>query len=171
MILSRSGSPNLWVGNLDGGGLKQLTRTRDDDSSPTWSPDSQEICFVCRSGRAELQKVGVSGGAARAVRVAGVYGNLTSPDWSPDGKWIAFTSGSRNFSIGVVAAEVATRKFWLQAKIRVGRPIPARLFLAGKLAINESYVCLTCRRNTSKMSGRCREAVPSLHGQGEDVFP
>src|SRR5277367_6842848 len=35
MILSRSGSPNLWVCNIDGSGLKQLTRTRDDDSCPT----------------------------------------------------------------------------------------------------------------------------------------
>jgi len=105
MILSRGGTPNLWVCNLDGGGLLQLTRTRDEDSGPTWSPDSREICFVCRSGRAELQKVGASGGPARAVRVAGIYGNLTSPDWSPDGKWLAFTSGSGSFTICVVPAE------------------------------------------------------------------
>ena len=105
MILSRSGSPNLWVCNLDGSGLKQLTRTRDEDSCPTWSPDSREICFVCRSGRAELQKVSANGGAAHALRVAGVYGNMTSPDWSPDGKWITFTSGSGNFTICVVPAE------------------------------------------------------------------
>jgi TolB protein len=105
MILSRGGSPNLWVCNLDGSGLLQLTSTRDEDSGPTWSPDSREICFVCRSGRAELQKVSAGGGPARAVRVAGVYGNLTSPDWSPDGKWIAFTSGSGSFTICVTPAE------------------------------------------------------------------
>jgi TolB protein len=105
MILSRGGSPNLWVCNLDGSGLKQLTHTRDEDSCPTWSPDSREICFVCRSGRATLQKVSADGGPVRPVRVAGVYGNLTSPDWSPDGKWIAFTSGSGNFTICVVPAE------------------------------------------------------------------
>jgi dipeptidyl aminopeptidase/acylaminoacyl peptidase len=159
------------VCNLDGGGLKQLTRTRDEDSCPTWSPDSREICFVCRSGRAELQKISASGGPARAVRVAGVYGNLTSPDWSPDGKWIAFTSGSGNFTICVAPAEGGDAQNWLLAKTRAGRPIPARLSLAGKLATNESYVCLTCRRNTSRMSGKFREAVRSLHGQGENRFP
>ncbi len=105
MILSRGGSPNLWVRNFDGSGLKQLTDSRDDDSSPTWSPDSQEICFVCRSGQAKLQKISAKGGAPRNLRVALVGGNMTSPDWSPDGKWIAFTSGSRNFMICVVPAE------------------------------------------------------------------
>ncbi len=104
MICSKGGSPNLWVRNFDGTGLKQLTDSRDDDSSPTWSPDSQEICFVCRSGQAKLQKISVNGGAPSNLRIAGVYGNLTSPDWSPDGKWIAFTSGSRNFTICVVPA-------------------------------------------------------------------
>jgi len=105
MILSRSGSPNLWVSKMNGSDLEHLTHTRDEDSCPTWSPDSQEICFVCRSGRAELQKVSANGGPARALRVVGVYGNLTSPDWSPDGKWIAFTSGSGHFSICVAPAE------------------------------------------------------------------
>jgi TolB protein len=102
MILSKSGSPNLYVCDIDGGNLKQLTHTREDDSSPCWSPDSREICFVCRSGRAGLQKISVDGGAAVPVHVSGVYGNLTSPDWSPDGSKIAFTSGSGNFSICVM---------------------------------------------------------------------
>jgi TolB protein len=105
MILSRSGSPNLWVCNIDGSGLLQLTHTRDEDSCPTWSPDGREICFVCRSGRAELQKVSASGGPAHPVRLAGVYGNMTSPDWSPDGKSLAFTSGSGSFTICVAPAE------------------------------------------------------------------
>jgi TolB protein len=104
MILSRNGSPNLWVCNIDGSGLKQLTKTREEDSGPTWSPDSREICFVCRNGLAKLYKVSADGGPASVVRVAGVFQNMTSPDWSPDGKWIAFTSGSRDFMICVVSA-------------------------------------------------------------------
>jgi TolB protein len=104
MILSKGGSPNLYVGDLGGGGLLQLTRTREEDSCPCWSPDSQEICFVCRSGRARLQKISVNGGPARSLPVAGVFGNMTAPDWSPDGKQIAFTSGSGYFTIWVVPA-------------------------------------------------------------------
>jgi TolB protein len=37
MILSKSGSPNLYVSDADGGNLKQLTTTRDGESSPAWS--------------------------------------------------------------------------------------------------------------------------------------
>jgi TolB protein len=161
MILSRSGIPNLWVCNRDGSGLKQLTRTRDEDSCPTWSPDSREICFVCRSGHARLQKVSVDGGSAHAVSVAGVYGNLTSPDWSPDGKWIAFTSGSGNFTICVVPAEGGDAQKLVAGEDPCWAP-NSRTIVFSRRVSNKQILCLLDVptkhvKDVRQMSGSCSE--------------
>jgi TolB protein len=103
MILSKSGSPNVWVGNADGTDLKRLT-TSSEDSSPCWSPDGQWICFATKiADRRMLAKVPAGGGAMQRIPTPGAP-NPTEPDWSPDGKWIAFTSQTGEFDICVVPA-------------------------------------------------------------------
>jgi TolB protein len=98
MILSRGGSPDLWVADIDGQNLRQLTKTRESESSPTWGPDSRTICFSSEaSGRSSLYTITTDGGAMKRLPLGGL---LTEPDWSPDGRWIAFTRQSgNNFSI------------------------------------------------------------------------
>ena len=104
MILSRSGSPNVWVCNADGTDFKQLTSSPEDESSPCWSPDGQWICFATKMHeRRVLAKVPAGGGAVQRIPTSGVS-NPTDPDWSPDGKWIAFTSQMGDFNICVVPA-------------------------------------------------------------------
>jgi TolB protein len=105
MILSKSGSPNVWVANIDGTGLKRVT-TGIEDSSPCWSPDGLWICFATKQAeRRRLAKVPASGGAVQVLNTAGA-GSPTEPDWSPDGKWIAFTSQTRDdFNICVIPAD------------------------------------------------------------------
>lgn len=103
-ISSKGGRPNVYVSNIDGSGLKQLT-TGEQDSSPCWSPDSKWICFssVIHSSRT-LAKVPATGGEVQRIRTAGVL-NPTEPDWSPDGKWIAFTAQMGDFNLCVVPAD------------------------------------------------------------------
>lgn len=102
MILSKSGAVDLWVANADGSGLKQLTKTREDDSAPCWSPDGQWICFATKiNERRSLCKIPAAGGTAQRISTAGVS-NPSEPDWSPDGKWIVFTAQMGGFDLCVV---------------------------------------------------------------------
>jgi TolB protein len=104
MILSKSGSPNVWVCNADGSNFKQLTSSPEDESSPCWSPDGQWICFATKiHERRVLAKIPAGGGEVERIPTSGVS-NPTDPDWSPDGKWIAFTSQMGDFNICVVPA-------------------------------------------------------------------
>ena len=106
MVLSKSGSPNVWVCNIDGTGLKRLT-TGLEDSSPCWSPDGRWICFATKKAeRRRLAKVPAGGGEVQYLNTTGAS-NPTEPDWSPDGKWIAFTRQAGDFDICVMPADGA----------------------------------------------------------------
>jgi TolB protein len=106
MILSKDGSPNLYVGRMDGSETVRITNNRQGDSSPCWSPDGRNICFSSRTGGpSTLYVVAASGGTPRRLKLAGVS-NATEPDWSPDGANILFTtqSGGR-FEVCLVPSE------------------------------------------------------------------
>ena len=105
MVLSKAGSPDVWVSNIDRTGLTQLTKTREDESSPCWSPDGRQICFASRlNERRALYTVPSTGGQMTLLRTAGVS-NPSEPDWSPDGKTIVFTSQMGAFNICTVPAQ------------------------------------------------------------------
>jgi TolB protein len=105
MILSKDGWTDLYVCNADRSGLKRLTKSPQDESSPCWSPDGQWICYASKeSERRSLSKISPSGGQSHRIPTVGAA-NPTEPDWSPDGKWIAFTCQfGRNFKIFIVPA-------------------------------------------------------------------
>ncbi len=106
MVLAKGGSVNIYVGDAEGGGVKQLTFTAEDNSSPCWSPDGKWICFASKvNERRALSKVPAEGGHMERIPTSGIS-NPSEPDWSPDGKWIAFTSQYLGgFNICVVPSE------------------------------------------------------------------
>jgi len=107
MVLSKSGSPNIYVCDADGSNLRQLTHSAE-DSSPCWSPNGEWICFATKlHGHRVLAKVSAGGGEVEQIPIVGAY-SPTEPDWSPDGKYIAFTRQTGNFDICVVPAEGGT---------------------------------------------------------------
>lgn len=105
MILSKAGSPDVWVCDIDGGNLRQITKTREDESSPCWSPDGTKICFASRiNQRRALYIVSSNGGNPVRLDTAGEP-NPSEPDWSPDSRYIIFTSQPRaGFNICLVPA-------------------------------------------------------------------
>ena len=104
MILSKDGWTDLYVGSAGGGMPKRLTVSRQDESSPCWSPDGQWICYASKDGeRRSLSKISPSGGPAHRIPIS-LGANPTEPSWSPDGKWIAFTAQYRDFQICVIPA-------------------------------------------------------------------
>ncbi len=104
MILSKDGWPDLYVGSTSGGEVKRLTRSREDESGPCWSPDGKWICFAAKvNERRSLCKISAEGGEIQRIPTSGVL-NPTEPDWSPDGKWIVFTAMMGGFEICVVPA-------------------------------------------------------------------
>ena len=102
MILSKDGAVDLYVCNSNGSGLRRLTKSREDESSPCWSSDGQWICFAGKSNeRRSLWKVSPGGGTPVRISTSGVS-NPSEPDWSPDGKWIVFTAQMGGFEVCVV---------------------------------------------------------------------
>jgi len=89
--------PDIYVINVDGTGLTNLTNHPARDVRPDWSPDGRRIAFVSdRDGSPEYYVMDADGtdpvrltfnAVSKATRDV-----ILRPEWSPDGRKIAFTS-------------------------------------------------------------------------------
>lgn len=91
---------DVYVMNVDGTGLQQLTQHRAEDDAPTWSPDGQKIAFV--SYRNVLE-----GGIFTMNTDGSNIEELTNsgedyPSWSPDGTQLACTHFGAKVYIGLI---------------------------------------------------------------------
>jgi eukaryotic-like serine/threonine-protein kinase len=84
---------NLFVKQINGPGLQQVTNEVYKDRTPRWTPDGQRLVFYTdRSGKYELWTIRPDGSEARQLSFStpeqeGFY----QPVWSPDNQWLAFT--------------------------------------------------------------------------------
>ena len=90
-IMRDQSRSNLWVTNVAGDRLRQLTDGAWSDSSAVWSPDGKKLAFLSdRSGTSQLHVMWAdTREQLQLTRLERAPGSIT---WSPDGKLIAFTN-------------------------------------------------------------------------------
>ena len=87
----RTGNLDIYIIDINGKNLVNLTNHPSDDFSPTWSPDGRAFAYVSnRDGNPEIYVMDVNTKESR--RLTNHRATDIDPAWSPDGKWIAFAS-------------------------------------------------------------------------------
>ncbi|HCC79685.1 MAG: hypothetical protein A2X25_08920 [Chloroflexi bacterium GWB2_49_20] len=107
--VNNDGNSDIFIANVDGSGLTQLTKNDYYEGSPSWSPDGQRIVFSAQAnGNQDLFIMNQDG--------SGLTQLTTDPAdefdaaWSPDGGRIAFVStrnenNDGNYEIYVINAD------------------------------------------------------------------
>jgi dipeptidyl aminopeptidase/acylaminoacyl peptidase len=79
---------HVWMLDVAGGGVRQLTFSARSDSAPRWAPDGRSIAFLSdRGGDAQLYRLSMLGGDAE--KLTDHKDAITAFRWSPDGSAIA----------------------------------------------------------------------------------
>jgi Tol biopolymer transport system component len=105
------GDAEIYVMDLDGSNLRQLTDNRFDDNSPSWSPDGRLIVFTSNRERNwQLYTLAVDNPATVVNLTNNRDRDEKYPSWSPDGSLIAFSGRDRsgaeaNWDIFIIGAD------------------------------------------------------------------
>jgi len=105
--VDNNGNSDIYVANIDGTGLTQLTNNDFYEGSPNWSPDGQKIVFTAKAvDNQDLYIMNLDGSSL--TQLTNDPADEFDAAWSPDGTRIAFTSTrndsnySNNYEIYVI---------------------------------------------------------------------
>ncbi|HEY0882457.1 MAG TPA: S9 family peptidase [Archangium sp.] len=88
---ANKGRLDLWLVNVDGTGLKQLTSDPGNESDPLWAPDGKTLYFLAaRSGSNQVWKIPLDGGEASQVTKLPL--DVDAYQLTPDGQSIVFAA-------------------------------------------------------------------------------
>jgi predicted Ser/Thr protein kinase len=94
---ARTGLPQIFLVNVDGTGITQITTNADGACQPSWAPDGQRLVFTspCRVNQVNyagsgLWIINLDGSSMQPLRTE--PGGDYDPSWGPDGNQIAFAS-------------------------------------------------------------------------------
>ncbi len=91
---------DVYVMNVDGTGLRQLTQHRAEDDAPAWAPDGQKIAFVSYRNVIEGGIFLMDTDGSNIVELTNSGEDY--PSWSPDGTQLACTHFGPNVYIGLI---------------------------------------------------------------------
>ena len=121
---SRSGDPEIWIADSNGGSSRRITNFHGPDVSPTYNPKSgAQIAWI--SGRTGLPQLYIMETDGSGVQRLTDGGYATSPSWSPNGQFIAY-AWNRKYGPGapggqdIYVMEVASKR-WIQLTHDIGR--------------------------------------------------
>jgi Tol biopolymer transport system component len=97
--LAFSGNEDIYVVNVDGTGLTQMTGEAGSERDPEWSPDGTKIAYDSnQTGRFDVYVMDANGaGKTNLTQTPDIHDQ--APSWSPDGSRIAYFAG--NFASNV----------------------------------------------------------------------
>jgi TolB protein len=114
---SRTGDPEIWISDANGGLARRITSFRGPDVSPVYNPKTgSQIAWV--SGRTGLPQIYIMDSDGSAIQRMTDGGYASSPSWSPDGQFIAF-AWNRKYGPGapggqdIYVMEIASKR-WIQ---------------------------------------------------------
>jgi Tol biopolymer transport system component len=104
----RQGLTDLFVYDLEGGALRQLTSDPYADIQPAWSPDGRRIAFATDRFTSDLDTLSIgqyrlglidpATGAIEPVPTTAAGGKQINPQWAPDGGSLYFISDREGMS-------------------------------------------------------------------------
>ncbi|MDP6093139.1 MAG: DPP IV N-terminal domain-containing protein [SAR324 cluster bacterium] len=90
LISDRTGSPQVYVRDMQRKKMNRITETGKYNVSPSWSPDGKFIAYASkREGVSSIYRIDPK--SKEENRVTPKSMNAESPTWSPDGSMIAFS--------------------------------------------------------------------------------